>query len=201
MEDKLFAKTYNKAVLAALVQKYGSFEEHHAEVIVTTGPLMRMVHSFISKKNRRGEVIMVVPDGNGRIWLHAKSFYPDGVYRLLTGGLKPNESPQSALKREVYEETGFKVKVDCCLAVITYNLVSPEGTVPFVSYVFLTSPGSGQPQPTDPGEDISGFLAATPKEIGTTGQQLTEISGEFREWGVFRAIGHHMVANALAEWA
>jgi 8-oxo-dGTP pyrophosphatase MutT (NUDIX family) len=196
--DKLYAATYNKAVLAKLRKKYGSFEEHHVDVSATTpGPLMQMLHSMIKKNNRRGEVIMVIPDETGRIWLHTKSFYPEGTFRLMTGGLKPHERPHTALKREVYEETGFKVKIKRCLAVITYTLTGAEGSIPFVSYVFLTTPGQGQPQPTDPGEDIAGFIAATPTDVGLIGQTLTELSGQFGEWGVFRAVGHRVVAGAL----
>jgi 8-oxo-dGTP pyrophosphatase MutT (NUDIX family) len=197
MADKLYAKTYNKKILAQLANDYGSFEEHHVEVSANAGAMMRMHLGFRRKKSRRGEVIMVIPDGNGRIWLHAKSFYPDGVYRLLTGGLKRGEPAPAALKREAYEETGFQVEIERFLAVITYNLTNPDGNIPFVSYVFLTTPGNGQPQPTDPDEDISGFMAATPGEIGKISHLLTAIEGDFSEWGVFRAIGHRVVADTL----
>ncbi len=39
-------------------------------------------------------------------------------YKLVGGGIEENENPINAFKREVLEETGFKIKVDDCLGTI-----------------------------------------------------------------------------------
>lgn len=35
-----------------------------------------------------------------------------GVYKLIGGGIEKGEQPQDAFKREVIEETGYKIEID-----------------------------------------------------------------------------------------
>ena len=195
--DALFAETYNSGILATLEQNYGQFREYHLELEITTGEMLRTMNKVTTTKPRRGEVVMVVPDQEGAIWLHTKEFYPAGVYRLMTGGLAAGEAPSEALKREVEEETGFEVGIDRCLAVITYQLSGPNRTIPFVSYLFFTTPGIGQPQPTDPDEAISDFRKVKPDELENVAQNLRSLNGEFKDWGIFRAVAHTVAAAEL----
>jgi 8-oxo-dGTP pyrophosphatase MutT (NUDIX family) len=159
--------------------------------------MLGMVNKMKRKKPRRGEVVMVVPNEQGHIWLHTKSFYPQGVYRLMTGGLEPGEAPNEALRREVEEETGFKIKPKRCLAVITYTLSTQEVELPFVSYVFATTPAKGQPQPTDSGEAIEHFQAVPAAALADTARQLRALTGAFADWGIFRAISHEVACTQL----
>lgn len=197
--DAFFSDTYNARILAMLRQNYGQFQEHHLELKIATGAMFRIMNKITATKPRRGEVVMVVPDQQGAIWLHTKAFYPVGVYRLMTGGLDAGETPSEALQREVEEETGFKVAIDRCLAVITYQLISPNVTIPFVSYLFYTTPGHGLPEPTDPGEAISDFRKVKPDELGKVAQHLKSLNGEFKDWGIFRAVAHTVAAAELAK--
>jgi 8-oxo-dGTP pyrophosphatase MutT (NUDIX family) len=197
--DDLFAGTYNSGILATLEQDYGQFQEYHVDLEIATGEMFRIMNKITSTKPRRGEVVMVVPDPQGAIWLHTKEFYPDGVYRLMTGGLDAGEAPAEALQREVEEETGFKVEIVRCLAVITYQLIGPNGTIPFVSYLFVTTPGIGLPQPTDPNEAISGFRKVKPDELENIAQHLRSLNGKFKDWGIFRAVAHTAAAAELAK--
>ena len=196
--DVLFCDTYNAQILSTLEQNFGKFQEDHRELRITTGAMLQMVKKITAAKPRRGEVVMVVPDQQGAIWLHTKEFYPAGVYRLMTGGLDAGEPPAEALQREVEEETGFKVTVDRCLAVITYELITPNLTIPFVSYLFFTTPGNGLPWPTDPNEAISDFRKVRPDELGKVAQHLQSLRGEYKDWGVFRAVAHTVAAAELA---
>ncbi|MEM7348815.1 MAG: NUDIX hydrolase, partial [Chloroflexota bacterium] len=135
--DPIFETIYNEKILKKLKKRFGKFEKIHVDFRVSDVGMSNFM-AILTKKGRRGEVIMVVPNENGEIWLHTKSFYPDGTYRLMSGGLEMDENPHKALKREVREETGFKTKIDRCLAVITYTLTSEQQQLPFVSYVFRT---------------------------------------------------------------
>ena len=197
--DPLFESTYNPDIKAALSHQFGPFDEHHMRVHATTPGLLRMLEKMASSQNpRRGEVVMVIPNDAGHIWLHAKQQYPTGVYRLMTGGLHLEESPVAALRREVAEETGFLVTIQRCLGVMTYE-ISGNGypTQPFVSFIFLTSPASGEPQPTDPAEAIIGFKAVVPAQLDQVTRQLRSITGEYKDWGIFRAAAHKIAATAL----
>jgi 8-oxo-dGTP pyrophosphatase MutT (NUDIX family) len=197
--DSLFADTYNSGILAALEENYGQFQEYHVDLEVATGEMFRIMNKITATRPRRGEVVMVVPDPHGAIWLHTKEFYPVGVYRLMTGGLDAGEAPAAALQREVEEETGFKVGIVRCLAVITYQLIGPNGMIPFVSYLFLTTPGAGLPQPTDPDEAISDFRKVEPGELANVAQHLRSLNGRFKDWGIFRAVAHTVAAAELAK--
>ena len=194
--DPIFEQIYNDNVLQKLAERFGSFAQQHFTLSASTQIMLNMIHKM-QDKGRRGEVVMVVPNKQGQIWLHTKSFYPEGVFRLMTGGLEAAEKPQKAMQREVEEETGFKTKIDRCLAVITYTLNDNEVTLPFVSYVFLTSPASGLPHPKDPKEAITEFQSVAPADLPEVTRQLRSLSGVFADWGVFRAIAHETAWRQL----
>ena len=196
MTDPIFDQIYNDTLLAKLEKRFGPFQHRHFDLTASTRIMLSMMRKM-EAKGRRGEVVMVVPNEQGHIWLHTKSFYPDEVYRLMTGGLEAGEQPHKALRREVEEETGFKTKIDRCLAVITYALSDNEVTLPFVSYVFLTTPTSGFPHPTDPEEAITTFRAVSVEELAEIAQQLRSLTGFFADWGVFRALAHEVAREQL----
>src|SRR4051812_2327989 len=84
------------------VAQFGRPERH--TVVVGTS-------AFWARQNRRREVCMVLRRKSGLILTFTKTFYPPGVYRLLTGGVEPGESVRQALLREVQEETGLQITV------------------------------------------------------------------------------------------
>lgn len=198
--DPFLTEVYNPKILRKLEQRFGSFHTHHVDLAISTEIMRQMVIKINQKTTpRRAEVVMVVPNEEGQVWLHTKSFYPQGVYRLMTGGLEPGEAPHQALRRETLEETGFKVKVQRCLAVITYTITATEGQFPFVSYVFLTTPTRGQPHPTDPKEAIAHFQAVSIPGLAGTARQLRSLTGDFADWGIFRAIPHEVACQQLLQ--
>lgn len=197
LTDPFFNEVYNEKQLKRLEKKFGPFRRYDLGLTVATQVMLDMMFKMSQKKPRRGEVVMVIPNEQGHVWLHTKDFYPEGVYRLMTGGIDPGEKPDRSLLREVGEETGFVVKIDRCLAVITYTLTAAEGTLPFASYVFLTRPTAGQPHPTDPGERITHFKAVPAAELLTVVHNLRALSGPFQDWGIFRAIAHQVAYEAL----
>lgn len=200
MDDPLFERVYNESLLADLEDQFGPFERHQANISASSETMLRLIDKMQTKP-RRGEVVMVVPNEQGQIWLHTKDFYPQGVYRLMTGGLEMDERPEEAMVREVEEETGFKTKIDRCLAVITYTVSSETDTVPFVSYTFLSRPTRGQPQLTDSGEAITAFRAVPVEALPDVAAELRALKGEFEDWGVFRAIAHEVAWRQLTTQA
>jgi 8-oxo-dGTP pyrophosphatase MutT (NUDIX family) len=197
MTDPIFESIYNESLLRKLEKRFGSFPHHHAELSASTEIMLQMMNKM-NTKSRRGEVVMVVPNRQGHVWIHTKSFYPEGVYRLMTGGLEAGEEPHKALRREVEEETGFKIKIDRCLAVITYSLSGKGETLPFVSYIFLTTPIPGNPHPTDPEEPITEFQAIPVEALADITLQLRSLKNHrFSDWGIFRAIAHQLAWEQL----
>lgn len=201
MKEPFFRAVYNPKLLRRMAQHFGPMLYHHVEMTVSSLILRRMMDKAEGKKKpRRGEVVMVIPNQAGEFWLHTKDFYPTGVYRLMSGGLEAGENPLAALRREALEETGFRVKVERCLAVVTYRLISQDLTIPFVSYVLLTSPGQSEPHPTDSSEMISHFQAVPLAGLLDTAHQLRQLDGDFADWGTFRAVAHELAVTALQSY-
>jgi 8-oxo-dGTP pyrophosphatase MutT (NUDIX family) len=197
MTDPLFAAVYNEALLEDLTKQFGPIHRHHVSLSVST-PAMLDLMGKMKNKPRRGEVVMVIPNEQGQIWLHTKAFYPNGIYRLMTGGLESGELPDQAMQREAEEETGFKTKIDRCLAAIIYKFkAQEEPSLFFVSYVFLTFPINGLPHPTDPDEAITNFRAVPVEDLAAVTQKLRSLKGDFADWGTFRAIAHQLTWEKL----
>lgn len=196
MTDSIFDRAYNPSLLKTLEERFGPFPRQHVALTASTWVLTEMLEKMV-RKQRRGEVVMVVPNDHGQIWLHTKSFYPEGLFRLMTGGVEAGEEPQKAMLREVEEETGFDPIIDRCLAVVTYDLTHNGTTLPFVSYIFLSNPVSGFPQPIDPNEKITGFKAVPVDELPAIALQLRSLEDIFADWGVFRAIAHDLAWQQL----
>jgi 8-oxo-dGTP pyrophosphatase MutT (NUDIX family) len=197
--DPFFQGIYNNRLLRTLQRRFGSFRQHHVDMSVSSTTMLNMLDKMHRKKPRRGEVVMVIPNETGRIWLHTKASYPLGVYRLMTGGLEPGEVPHQALHREVEEETGFKVEIDRCLAVITYTLHDNGNILPFASYLFLTTPASGVPHLTDSSEAITGFQAIPTQILFNVAYRLRRLTGRFADWGIFRAVAHEVAGDCLTQ--
>ncbi|MGK5672843.1 NUDIX hydrolase [Micromonospora sp. URMC 106] len=69
----------------------------------------------------------VVRDGAGRVLLARRG--DNGRWSLPAGLVDPGEQPADAVVREVYEETGVRVRVDGVGGVATHPVVYPNGDV------------------------------------------------------------------------
>ncbi len=146
---------------------------------------------------RVGEVILVLRRPDGRILLHTKRFYPAGVWRLPSGGIRPGETPPEAALREVGEETSLSAEIERPLGVLTYELVAGRVVVPFASVPFLLRPSGGEPAAQDALEEISGYRWVTMDELATVTRQLEQLPPSWSDWGAFRAAGHRFVLARL----
>lgn len=194
--------------IAELAQRYGT-------------PLRRQVglasdrlFDPLGKPDRIGEVCMVIRRSNGTLITARKTFYPTGVYRLLTGGINHGERILDALLRETEEETGLEVEVRRFLAVIGYALQPLHTATPtqtrasrFHTFAFLLDEIGGVLACYDPNERVEDFgeaqidqLPALAMQLDLLGQEFDpEISGRWRDWGRFRAAAHRVVHEALIQ--
>ena len=62
------------------------------------------------ERDRRAEVVLILPRPGGRLVLITKPDYPGGVYRLPTGGIDPGEFVLAAASREALEESGLAIR-------------------------------------------------------------------------------------------
>lgn len=159
----------------------------------------------LNMADRLGEVCMVFRRASGALLTAIKTFYPRGCYRLLTGGVEHGEPIEHALWREVAEETGLSVEETRFLAVIEY--ASPdEHLCAFATFVFLLEAPHGAPATSDPHERLEDFREVAVAELPALAATLEaapdahsdEIDGNWRDWGVFRAVTHRVVYDLLA---
>ena len=159
----------------------------------------------LNKHDRYGEVCMVIRRTNGHLLTMKKFFYPQGAYRLPTGGINHGESIYDALLRETHEETGLEVKITRFLVAVAYRVTNVEDRPVFYTFAFLVDEVGGKLGVLDEKERVEAFLEIEPKTLLTLAEHMEqlhspyseEIDGNWGDWGHFRAIIHRMVWEAL----
>ncbi len=181
--------------LAKLAKRFGDFDR----VVFEFRSLSPNFGAWIQKlTRRRGEIVLVVPRGDGQVLLHTKPHYPDGVYRLPTGGIHPGEGAVEAAKREGYEEIGFKPKELELVGVLDNYFMVGRETFVYPSFVFRTEEYTRKPEPNDHDELISGFEDVDVQGLKTTALYLASLPGGWRDWGRFRAASHSWLVSKMA---
>jgi len=149
-------------------------------------------------KVRVAEVIILLRRRNGNYLVHTKAFYPEGVYRLMSGGIKPGEDLLASLRREAREETGLCVRIERFLGILHYEFIWGDDRVAFASYLFLVGEMGGVLRCNDAHEQITGFREVTLADIASLARQLEALPEDWADWGRFRAAAHRMVVEGLA---
>lgn len=159
----------------------------------------------IRKRDRVGEVCMVIRRPNGKLLLSIKTIYPRGAHRLPTGGVGVGEPILEALLRETHEETGLRVTVRRFLALITYRVAGEKAPV-FHTFAFLLDETGGTLGVLDEKEQIEEYIEVDPAELSRVADRLASLPetdrgavGSWRDWGRFRAVVHRAVREALSE--
>ena len=184
----------NEKELEKLRKRFGDFDRATFE-FRSLSPNFR---AWVQKlTRRRGEIILVVPRGEGKVLLHTKPHYPDDVFRLPTGGIHPEEAALDAARREGFEEIGFKAKELQLLGVLENVFWLQQEKYVYPSFVFQTEKYTKKPKPTDPDEAISGFRDADVLELQTAALHLTSLPAGWNDWGRFRAAPHLWLANRM----
>jgi len=182
----------NRKEINSLTNRYGQPE-------VINPVLPNDYLTKVTDAGRKGEVIGAIMRPNGNLISITKPFYPEGTYRLPSGGIEENESIESALHREIHEETGLQVEIVRFVAIIQYRMHSisqdKNTTFSFTSYVFLVKEISGELVCNDADEQISGFKEIAPEKLESIINHLQNIKGKFEGWAQFRAVAHKAVLN------
>lgn len=194
--------TEREAEIAQLAERYGAPRREVVNLACNT-------FDPLTKKDRIGEVCMVVRRPDGTLILARKTFYPPEGYRLLTGGIGYNEPIEQALLRETWEETGLTVAVRRFLAVLDYRVSAASATTnpsqEFYTFAFLLDEVGGALEPQDEHEQIAGFRFVLPEALPDVADTLEQIgatydpviAGRWRDWGIFRAAVHRVVYETL----
>ena len=197
MNVPTLADLINEVEISELNADYGPGERRQVALEVSAQTFDDWLRKMVTKANRRGEVVLVIQRPDGQTLLHTKRFYPEGVYRLPTGGVHPDESVLSGAVREAREETGLTVTVDGFLGTVEYEFCHEGRWLFFVSYVLLLQANDHRPEVQDPDEQITGFRYVPPRQIRAVAAQLRALPSEWDDWGRFRALPHDLIADVM----
>jgi len=180
-------------------------------VLEVDDPFLTGENQLLAANGRRAEICYVLHCGDPAegVLLHSKTFYPEGVYRLPTGGIHTGEPVVETLQREIYEETGLivgeetgQVRLERFLGVLAYALHHRTlGNVSFATYHFLVcmSPESVL-VPQDPAESIRGWQWRPSHQLADAAATLDQVGLQWAawgDWGRFRALSHRFVQAML----
>ena len=196
--------------LNAIQRLFGTTRVERATLAVAD-PFLTGKHQMLTSDGRRAEICYVMHRGDPAdgVLLHIKRFYPEGAFRLPTGGIHVGEAVIETLSREIYEETGLtvgdgpaEVAVERFLGVLDYDLHHATlGPVRFATYHFLVRmPQDGILDPQDEDEAIAGWQWLPAGELAAVAAILEAVpqhSATWGDWGRYRALSHRFVAAAL----
>lgn len=191
----LWALTRRPASLAgvarrqrAQVEREGVLPYEHHTLTVSASFFDDFVRSF-RHRARRGEVVLLLRRPDGQLLLHTKSFYPEGVFRLPSGGMLPGESVLGAARREAREEAGLNLRNPRPLGFLSVTFQRGWHRRYFHSWLVLADV-EGDPRPGDTQERISGFRWVPPEALAEVVDQLRALPPRWTDWGRFRALAH-----------
>lgn len=191
----LWALTRHPASLAGVARRQRADAErkgvlpHEHHTLTVTAPFFDDFVRSLRQRARRGEVVLLLRRSDGHLLLHTKSFYPEGAFRLLSGGILPGESVLAAAQREIREETGLAPATLRPLGLLSVTFRHGRHRRFFHSWLVLAD-GEGDPRPGDAGERISGFRWVPPEAIAEVAGRLRSLPPVWADWGRFRALAH-----------
>lgn len=192
------------------MQRGAFFHREHRELIVNH-PFLSGPQQRLASDRRRAEICYVMHRGDPAdgLLLHIKTIYPDGAYRLPTGGIHQGDSVFDTLGREIFEETGLEtgvggdqVQIERLLGVVSYRFRHRDlGDIDFATYPFLVRmPQDAILDPQDPDEMIAGWRWQPPSELTSVADYLENVADVdpiWGDWGRYRAIVHRFVAATI----
>ncbi|RKX25061.1 MAG: hypothetical protein DRP47_10425 [Candidatus Zixiibacteriota bacterium] len=87
------------------------------------------------KHGRKHDVTMYIFKDD-QVIVIATPFYPPGMYRAPSGGLRPEESFKDGIARETFEETGCRIALEKFLLRTEVLFENAFGTIEWNSFVF-----------------------------------------------------------------
>lgn len=140
------------------------------------------------RKDRRGEVIFCVLRPNGKIIAITCKEYPEGVYRIPTGGIGHHEDIVEAVYRETKEELGLQTEISDFGGVIKIRFQHGDDFVMFYSYLFILREVGGRLLLDASDDEISEVKEVDLEELEAIANSLNDIPGKWSDWGKFRHV-------------
>ncbi len=133
-------------MLQKIENKYG-----HPRELVMSFPMNPSEFEMLreSKEDGRDSDATLFIFKDEKVIVIAKPWYPEGLYRAPSGGIKPGEEVEFSAKREAYEETGVQIQLEKYLLRIHVTFTCGGNSEGWTSHVFTAAYLSGDPHPID----------------------------------------------------
>jgi 8-oxo-dGTP pyrophosphatase MutT (NUDIX family) len=160
-----------------------------------TAPVKPKEYDFIKstqKHGRQHDVTFYIFKGD-KVIVNAKPYYPEGLYRAPSGGIRPGEAVEDGIKREAYEETGVAIEIEKYLMKIDVDFFDGDRHLEWHTHIFRCRYVSGELKPIDTHE-ISDVRLADLSEFDRYGKIIAPIN---RGGLSYRARLHEAVKDLL----
>lgn len=178
-------------MIECMAVQYGRPHSREFHFDVTATELARIRSS--QKEGRNHDVTLYIRKGEQLVVI-AKHMYPPDLYRAPSGGLKPGESFEAGISREMAEETGCEIKLDRFFLQTAVDFCNGSDTVFWRSFLFLASYKNGDFKYTDH-DEIRAVRLADWSEFESFGRimRLSDMGGLH-----YRAVLHEAVVELMA---
>lgn len=167
---------------------------------VTVGAEPTRLNRVGEGRGRAAEVLFVLRRSAKQVLLVRKDVYPQAVFRLPTGGIEAGETPQEAVIREIYEETGYRIEHPGLLGVVDYTMYWPgQESTHFLSYVFMAEVMDKHLPGAITGE-IDAYRWVDTGELGHIAARLRQLPQSWGYWGRFRAVSYDFIQCGIIQY-
>jgi len=114
-----------------------------------------------SRQYKRPESVLVVVYNDAAEVLMLQRIHPAGFWQSVTGSLRRDETPQTAARRELHEETGLELDVRDCDRVNTFAILPAwraryaPGITSNREHVFVAACAGRPPVTLNPSEHVA----------------------------------------------
>ncbi len=166
------------------------------EIPYENGHFWRRARDLV-RRDRFGEAVFAVERRDGRIIAITSAEYPEGIFRIPTGGISHGEDVLDAVHREVKEELGLETAMERFLGVLCITFTHGGRSFPFYSFLFHMREISGNLLEDATDAEVSAVMEVEPEELENIAGRLLRIKEEWRDWGRFRYATTHEIAAYL----
>lgn len=166
------------------------------DIVYESGHFWRRARELV-RRDRFGEVVFAVERPNGRIVTVTSREYPEGVFRVPTGGIAYGEDILSAVHREVGEELGLSVEVERFIGVLAFRIWHGTESFPFYSFLFHLRETGGRLLEDATDDEVSAVREADADDLSELSARLMGIRPDWRDWGHFRYETTHVFEQYL----
>ena len=146
--------------------------------------------------DRRGEVVFCVIRPNGKLIAITCEEYPEGIFRIPTGGIGYGEDIIDAVFRETKEELGLKTEIVKFIGVLKIRFEHADQSVMFYSYMFILKEIGGKLLEDATDNEVSEAMEVSIAELESLVNALNNIQGQWSDWGKFR----YETCNAVLQY-